>query len=179
MQAGLGVEHRDARHTHAVHGDGVPYGIPHVGWGYWHDGLDLRGDHRFHWGIAGDPLGMEMRRLVAACNAVRWENPALRADSLWISHEDPANQVLAFLRRLDGNLVLTVVNLGDSSFSGHSYGVRVSGEMGQWTQLLCTQDAVFGGWDGAGNAFYEPGTQPEGMLYINLPKWSVVMFRHK
>lgn len=152
---------------------------PHVGWGYWHDGLDLRGDHRFHWGVAGDPLGMQMRRLVAACNAVRWENPALRADSLWISHEDQVNQVLAFLRRLDGNLVLTVVNLGDSSFSGHSYGVRVSGEMGQWTQLLCTQDAAFGGWDGAGNAFYEPWTQPEGKLYINLPEWSVVMFRRK
>lgn len=152
---------------------------PHVGWGYWHDGLDLRGDHRFHWGIAGDPLGMQMRRLVAACNTVRWENPALRADSLWISHEDPANQVLAFFRRLDGNLVLTVVNLGDSSFGGHSYGVQVGNEMGQWTQLLCTQDAAFGGWDGAGNAFYEPWTQPEGKLYINIPQWSVVMLRRK
>ncbi|MFB8829414.1 alpha amylase C-terminal domain-containing protein [Azotobacter sp. CWF10] len=98
---------------------------------------------------------------------------------LWVSHEDHANQVFAFLRRLDGNLVLTVVNLGDSSFSGHSYDVRVSGEMGQWTQLLCTQDAAFGGWDGAGNAFYEPWTQPEGRLYINLPQWSVVMLRRK
>jgi 1,4-alpha-glucan branching enzyme len=46
-------------------------------------------------------------------------------------------------------------------------------------QILCTQDAAFGGWDGAGNAFYEPWTQLDGQLYINLPKWSVVMFRRK
>jgi 1,4-alpha-glucan branching enzyme len=45
--------------------------------------------------------------------------------------------------------------------------------------VLCTQDAAYGGWDGAGNAFYEPWTQPDGMLYINLPKWSVVMFVRK
>jgi 1,4-alpha-glucan branching enzyme len=34
-----------------------------------------------------------------------------------------------------------------------------------------------GGWDGAGNAFHEPQTQPDGRVYINLPKWSVVMLR--
>ena len=71
---------------------------PQVGWGYWHDGHDRHGDHRFDWTIAGDPLGMQMRRLVGAANAVRWANPALRADSLDITHEDHDNQVLAFAR---------------------------------------------------------------------------------
>jgi 1,4-alpha-glucan branching enzyme len=152
---------------------------PHVSWGYWHDGLDANGDHRFNWDIAGDPIGVEMRRLVAACNAIRWRNPALRADSLAIPHEDYANQVLGFVRQLYDNLVLTVVNLGEQNFVDHSYGVGTGGHGGQWTQILCTQDAAFGGWDGAGNAFHEPWTQPDGKVYINLPKWSVVMLRRK
>ena len=152
---------------------------PHVAGGYWHDGVDDRGDHRFDWGVAGDPLGMEMRRLVAACNALRWQHPALRAESLSVTHEDQANQVLGFLRRLDDNMVLAVVNLGERNFTGHGYGVRTGGHDGQWTQILCTQDAAFGGWDGAGNAFHDPRTQGDGRLYINLPKWSVVMFRRR
>ena len=67
---------------------------------------------------------MEMRRLVAACNEVRWQNPALRADSLTIPHEDPTNQVLGFVRELADNVILTVVNLSDQSYLGHSYGCR-------------------------------------------------------
>ena len=152
---------------------------PHVSWGYWHDGMDQNGDHRFNWDIAGDTIGVEMRRLVAACNSLRWQNPALRADSLTISHEDHTNQVLGFVRRLNDNLVLTVVNLSDQNFSNHSYGVRTGGHNGQWMQILCTQDAAFGGWDGAGNAFHELWTQADGQVYINLPKWSVVILRRK
>jgi 1,4-alpha-glucan branching enzyme len=152
-------------------------GSPHVAWGYWHDGADANGDHRFNWSAAGDPLGMQMRWLVAAANAVRWQNPALRADSLTIPHEDSTNQVLGFVRESSGNIVLTVVNLSEQNFTDHQYGVATGGRSGQWTQILCTQDPTFGGWDGAGNAFYEPWTQGDGRIYINLPKWSVVMFR--
>ena len=152
---------------------------PHVAWGYWHDGNDLRGDHRFNWEVAGDPLGVQMRRLMGAANEVRWQNPALRSDTLIVTHEDYHNRVLAFKRWAHGNLVLTVVNLGESNFENHGYGVRTDGQFGQWTQVLCTQDAEFGGWDGAGNAFHEPWTQADGRIYVNLPKWSVVMFRLK
>jgi 1,4-alpha-glucan branching enzyme len=152
---------------------------PYASWGYWHDGMDDNGDHRFDWSIAGDETGMEMRRLVSACNELRWRNPALRADSLSIPHEDFDNQVLGFVREKDGNVILTVLNLSDTSFANHSYGVRTGGISGQWTQELCTQDAQFGGWDGAGNAFYEPWTQPDGFVYINLPKWSIVVLRRK
>ena len=34
---------------------------------------------------------------------VRWQNPALRADSLTIPHEDHTNQVLGFVRQLFDN----------------------------------------------------------------------------
>jgi 1,4-alpha-glucan branching enzyme len=57
-----------------------------------------------------------------------------------------------------------------------SYGVA-TGQAGRWQQILCSQDAWFGGWDGAGNAFYEPWTQADGRIYINVPQWSVTMFR--
>jgi 1,4-alpha-glucan branching enzyme len=152
-------------------------GSPFVSWGYWHDGTDRNGDHRFNWSAVADPLGLEMRRLVAAANAIRWENPALRADSLSIPHEDPADQVLGFVREGGDNVVLVVVNLSDRNFVDHEYGVATGGRFGQWTQILCTQDSAFGGWDGAGNAFYDPWTQPDGRIYVNLPQWSVVAFR--
>lgn len=122
---------------------------------------------------------MEMRRLVAECNAVRQGHPALRSDSLTISHEDHPNQVLGFLRQDGGNLLLIVVNLGEQNFADHSYGVSTGGRSGQWTQILCTQDARFGGWDGAGNAFHEPWSRSDGKVDINLPKWSVVILRRK
>jgi 1,4-alpha-glucan branching enzyme len=148
-------------------------------WGYWHDSHDGNGDHRFDWNLAGDGFGWEMRRLVAAANWVRWTNPCLRDETLEIVHEDYASNVLAFKRYTPGgsNCVLTIVNLGETNFGSHSYGVYTGGQGGQWTQILCTQDPDFGGWPGAGNAFHEPWTQEDGKLYINLPKWSVVMLQ--
>ena len=106
-------------------------GAPSVGWGYWHDGSDEHGDHRFDWSIAGDPVGMEMRRFVAASNRVRWENSALRADSLSIVHEDFDNQMLAFIREFYDNVVLTVVQSSDRDFIDHTYGVHVGAHRGR------------------------------------------------
>jgi 1,4-alpha-glucan branching enzyme len=40
--------------------------------------------------------------------------------------------------------------MSDQNFVDHSYGVNAGGYQGQWTQILCTQDSAFGGWDGAG-----------------------------
>lgn len=143
--------------------------------GYWHDGQDNEGDHRFDWFIAGDWMGMGMRYLVKAANQVRWQHPALRNGHLEVTHRDP-NGVLAFKRWNNaGDLVLVVVNASDTSYTQFSYGVR-TGHFGTWQQVLCSQDAWFGGWDGAGNAYAEPSTQPDGMIYINVPQWSVMMF---
>jgi 1,4-alpha-glucan branching enzyme len=144
--------------------------------GYWHDGRDLHGDHRFDWSIAGDWMGMGMRLLVEAANKTRWNNPALRSGGLEVTHRD-ASGVLAFKRWNNaGNVVLVVVNASDVSYTGTSYGVA-TGQAGRWTQILCSQDAWFGGWDGAGIAFHEPWTQADGRIYVNVPKWSVTMFR--
>ncbi len=147
-------------------------------WGYWHDGKDINGDHRLDWSYAADATAMPMRGLVAAINAVRRNNPALRSDTLSISHKDYTNNVIAFKRWDGSNVILTVVNLGATNFTNHSYGVAVDSN-GQWTQQFCSQDAAFGGWDGAGNAFYEPWTQGDGKIYINLPQYSVLVFKLK
>jgi len=144
--------------------------------GYWHDSKDSNGDHRFDWSIAGDWLGMAMRYLVQAANAIRSGHPALRNGHLEVTHRDP-NGVIAFKRWNDsGDLVLVVVNASETTYINHAYGVR-TGQAGQWQQILCSQDAWFGGWDGAGNAYYDPWTQRDGRIYINLPKWSVTMFQ--
>lgn len=144
--------------------------------GYWHDGADTNGDHRFDWSIAGDPIGMSMRQLVEAANQIRWNHPALRRGGLEVTHRDQSG-IIAFKRWTnDGDVILIVVNASDTTYSGTSYGVA-TGQPGQWQQILCTQDARFGGWDGAGNAYYEPSTQSDGHLYVNVPQWSVTMFR--
>lgn len=104
-------------------------------------------------------------------------HPALRADSLWICHGDETNQVLGFLRTVGSNLVLAVVNLGTRTFSNHEYGVSTTGLAGRWTQILCSQDPAYGGWAGAGNAFHEPWTQSDGKIYVNVPEWSIGLFR--
>jgi 1,4-alpha-glucan branching enzyme len=85
--------------------------------------------------------------------------------------------VLGFVRAEGDNAVLVVANLGDRTFGDHGYGVRTGRSGGRWTQALCTQDAAYGGWDGAGNAFHEPWTQPDGRVYVNLPKWSLLALR--
>lgn len=119
---------------------------------------------------------MTMRALVRAANDARWAHPALRRGHLQVTHRDPEG-VIAFKRWNDeGDVVLVVVNASDVSFTGTSYGVT-TGQAGQWDQILCSQDAWFGGWDGAGNAFYRPSTQPDGRVYVNVPQWSVTMFR--
>lgn len=150
---------------------------PHVAWGYWHDGVDQWGDHRFDWSIAGDALGMEMRRLVAAVNEVRWLNPALRSDDCRIVHVDRENQVVAFVRQQHDNRLLMVLNLSDHNFTDHRYKVATGGLNGSFTELLCTQEEPFGGWRGAGNGDHPLRTTDSGGLAINLPPWSLLVLR--
>ena len=152
-------------------------GAPSLPWGYWHDGVDARGDHRFDWSIAGDSTGIPMRRMVTDINRVRWNNSALRSETLDVTHIDHHNRIIAFKRWDNGNVILTIVNLGEKNFGGFCYGVSTGNQFGQWTQVFCSQDAIYGGWDGAGNAFHQPSTQPDQRIYVNVPKWSVTVMK--
>jgi len=135
-------------------------------------------DHAVEWRYERDADGSRMKALYQDATKLRWESDALRSGSLAWTHEDNNNKVLAFRRDWGDQHLLVVVNFGATNFENHSYGVR-TGMDGQWTQVLCSQDARYGGWDGAGNAFHEPSTQGDGMIYINVPKFSVVVMRRK
>jgi 1,4-alpha-glucan branching enzyme len=119
-----------------------------------------------------------MLALYRDATRARWAHEVLRKGSLIWTHEDNNNKVLGFRRDFLGKSILVIVNLGATSFTDHSYAVGTGGKEGQWTQVLCSQDAAYGGWDGAGNAFYEPWTE-NGSVRINLPKFSVIAMRLK
>jgi 1,4-alpha-glucan branching enzyme len=146
-------------------------------WGYWNDSEDSNGDHRFDWSIADDVHGMEMQRLVTAANNARWAHPSLRNGFIDITQEDYDNKIVAFKRwNNEGDVMLIVINAGDTNFTDYSYALKTK-QIGQWQQIFCSQDSVFGGWDGSGNAYYEPSTRNDGCICINIPKWSVLFFR--
>jgi len=117
-----------------------------------------------------------MMRLVGAANAVRWRNPALRSDTLAYLHDDPDHGVLAFKRWTDqGNVVLVVVNASEGEWRFSDYGVSVGGDGGGWREIFNSQAPVFDGYDcGNPDRTLYPGD--DGRVYINLPKWSVLMF---
>lgn len=156
-------------------------GIPMIWQGeeFAQDGwFDDNWDHAVNWAYERDSDGTKMRALYQHTTKLRWDSEAIRRGSLAWTHDDETNKVIAFRRDWGDDHVLVVINFSPTNFTNHSYGVR-SGMDGQWTQVLCTQDSRFGGWDGAGNAFYEPTVQNDGNLYINLPKFSVIAMKRK
>ncbi len=150
-------------------------------WGYWSPNGDRNpttSEHRFDWAIAGDAIAMPMRDLVRDANWVRWNNPALRSETFRFIHEDLSNTVLAFKRWHEGgNVVVVVVNLGDRQWQHWDYGIDMGGETGEWMEILNTQAPQYDGWNDSGNYQSKLEVQGDGHLYVNLPKWSVLIFR--
>jgi 1,4-alpha-glucan branching enzyme len=150
-------------------------------YGYWNAADDPFGDHRFDWSIAGDATGQPMRDLVRDANAVRRANPALRsAHPPLFSHFDPQNGVLGFRRWDDaGNVVFTVVNLGDGQWDQPVYGVNVAEPDSRWEEVFNSQAPQYGGWADSGNYLADLQAGPDGRFSVRLPKWSVLMFRKR
>ncbi len=146
---------------------------PHVAWGYWHDGVDKWGDHRFDWSIAGDEIGLAMRTLVTDANELRWQNPALRSDDFRLVHLDKQNQVLAFVREFYDNRVLAVLHLADAPLDG--YVIPTSIRSGSWREVLATQAKKYGG-DYDVNADGQQTTSG-GELTMHLPGWNASVWQ--
>jgi 1,4-alpha-glucan branching enzyme len=135
-------------------------------------------EHAPNWRYETDTEGSQMKQLYRDAITLRWRHDVLRTGGLEWTHEDP-NRILAFRRDAGNQSILVVVNFSDTSYGPFNYGVSTGGKQGQWTQILCSQDAPYGGWDGAGNAFHEPWTGADGKIFISVPKESVVAFKLK
>jgi 1,4-alpha-glucan branching enzyme len=150
-------------------------------WGYWWPNPDQNpatSEHRFDWAIAGDAIASPMRNLVRDANWVRWNNPALRSSTLQFIHEDRENTVLAFKRWHEGgNIVMVVVNLSDRQWQDFDYGIHMGAETGRWEEIFNSQAPQYDGWNDSGNYGPNLRVHGEGKLYINLPKWSILIFR--
>ena len=145
--------------------------------GYWDPNID-NSDRRIDWLEIGDSLGSPMQQMVRDVNNLRWTHPALRSPAGSVVHVDFQNQVVGFKRyTMDGDLVLVVVNAGDSQWGAGNYGVNMGGESGTWVEIFNSQAPVYGGIGTVGNY----GSQLQvlnGWLWINVPSWSVLIF-HK
>ena len=120
-----------------------------------------------------------MQALVRDANRLRWDRPALRAFARpQFTHVDPDNGVIAFKRWNDqGDVVLTVVNLGERQFSEATYGVSLAGDGGTWEEVFNSQSPQYGGWPDSGNYQAFPSVRNDGRIYIRLPKLAVLVFR--
>jgi 1,4-alpha-glucan branching enzyme len=148
-------------------------------YGYWNPEIDVYGDHRFDWNIAGDPTGWEMRGMVRDVNAIRWNHPALCSDiPPGFPHFDVQNRVLAFQRWNNaGDVILIVVNLSDNQWNDPIYGVSVGGTGDRWTEIFNSQAPQYGGWPDSGNYLADLRVEADGQFRIRLPQWSVLMFQ--
>lgn len=148
--------------------------------GYWWPTLDenpIHADHRMDWAKVGDPIGAPMQALVRAANQMRWNHPALRSNSLDVSHTDRQNNVLAFRRWNEhGDVVLTVANFSEHEWLGFDYAVR-TGADGGWQEIFNSQAPEFDGYADSGNGPFARHSDAGGYVHVRLPKWSVLCFR--
>jgi 1,4-alpha-glucan branching enzyme len=139
--------------------------------------MTFHGEHRIDWSKMGDPTGAPMQRMVADIDNLRWQHPALRSPAGNVVHIDRSGQVVAFKRyTFDGDLLLVIVNASDNQWSDWNYGVHVGGEFGTWTECFNSQAPTYGGINTPGN-FGAQLSVIDDRLLINLPSWSVLIFR--
>lgn len=146
--------------------------------GYWDPNI-RNGDHRIDWLQIGDFLGSPMQQMVRDVNNIRWAHPALRSPNGNVVHVDYQNQVVAFKRySSDGDLVLVIVNAGNSQWNSNDYGVNMGGESGTWKEIFNSQSPNYGGIFTVGNYGTELQVSND-QLWINLPSWGVLMFQKR
>jgi 1,4-alpha-glucan branching enzyme len=147
-------------------------------WGYWNPDLDDYGEHRFNFGLVFDAIGGPMNAMVGDANQLRWNHPALRTDSLLVTHRDAQNRVLGFKRWNDtGDVVLVVLNMSDNQWDDPIYGVSLAGDGGRWREIFNSQAPQYGGWDNSGNFGVDLPVGGDGQIRLRLPKWSVLVLQ--
>lgn len=141
--------------------------------------------HGLDWYVLAYEPHAGVKKLVADCNALyRSLPPLFRRDHEpagfeWITYEDRANAVIAFVRWDDrsGSPVLAVMNCSGMRIDGYRVGVP---RAGHWREILNTDSAIYGGRnDGnAGGRATEaiPAHGREHSLSLTLPALSALWF---
>ncbi|CAI5944990.1 unnamed protein product [Closterium sp. NIES-64] len=128
------------------------------------------------WQYTEDAVGQQMQALVRAANGLRAASAALQRGAFETVHYDEVNCVIAFRRQTESEALLVVVNAGEAQWEKADYGVRVGGGDQPYVEVFNSQDAEYGGWATSGNAGKQL-TPNHGKLFVNLPKWGVLVFR--
>ena len=79
---------------------------------------------------------------------------------------------------MNGDVLLVVVNPGDGVWGEGNYGVNLAGDSGNWQEIFNSQAPVYGGVNTVGNFGGARGAS-NGTLFINLPSWSVLIFKKR
>ncbi|MEW5816844.1 MAG: alpha-amylase family glycosyl hydrolase [Spirochaetota bacterium] len=137
--------------------------------------------HRFNWRLIEDRdiFAKQMMNCMRDVNALRLESRGMTSENIRFVHEDPENNVLGWARWSDegGNVSLCVAHPGEGQWAGRNYGLSTGwGSDRRWTQVFNSQAPEYGGWDGSGT-WGELVSDWEGKIWINLPKWSLSVFR--
>ncbi|GER22878.1 hypothetical protein NCCP1664_13750 [Zafaria cholistanensis] len=116
--------------------------------GEWNEG------HGLEWWLAETPQHDGVRKLVSRLNAVYrghpelWEKDHEPAGFQWIDGGNAAANTFSFIRRdAAGNPLVCVANFSGEPHTGFRLGMPLAGE---WTELVNTDDAEYGG-SGVGN----------------------------
>ena len=135
--------------------------------------------HSPQWSYQTDGVGSQMQKMYQDAVNVRKGYTSLRYGGLGWAHNITADKVIAFTRTdsVNGQKTLVVANFSATTWANHSFALGTGNVWGSWTQVFCSQDAAYGGWDGAGNAYYTPSTTGNSVIWINVPKFSVMVFK--
>jgi len=145
--------------------------------GFWDPVVGAGYDHRINWLEIGNDIGSAMQRMVIDINNLRWNHPGLRSPNGQITHVGRQNGVVAFKRyNSEGDVLLMVVNAGDSHWNSNQYGVSLAGDSGSWHEIFNSQAPIYGGVNTVGNPGYTL-EGADGHLWLNPPSWAVLVFQ--
>ena len=142
-------------------------------------------DRSLDWHLLGDSLHSGMQSLVRDLNRLYRSTPALHQLDFvpggfeWISHDDAAHSVLAFIRRgtSDDRFVVVVCNFTPAPHPAYRLGVPVPGS---YRECLNTDSQYYGG-SNVGTPFGVARAEPvathgkDWSIVLNLPPLATVM----
>ncbi len=145
-------------------------------------------DRSLDWHLLEDPAHAGIHRLVRDLNRLHQELGALHQRDFgpegfqWVSHDDAAHSVLAFVRRgaMPGDAVLVICNFTPTVQRGWRMGVPMAG---RWRERLNTDSAHYGGSNvgmpfGEGHSQAVPAHGLEQSLVVDLPPLATVFFQY-